>query len=378
MKKIFSLLLVLVLIFLGALSVHGQEETVRVYINGEILPVMGKLYMDNTVIPVRAFLEKAGFTVEWNEAENLVTASKDMYTMKLWPGSDRMVINGSTHIMSCPLLEENGTTYAPVRSIGENTGFEVSWYEKSYSAVLNDGSDSVLYYEDTSSLLPEVSSVAGTEKYKEIAEDDLGMVYYTYENCPEEKIFEYGDYITSKLGYEYNSMLLGEDYSKIYVYTLGDVQTNLVVKKIEDTPYAYVFPDVNVSVEGNSYTPDTEEPIAEVVPEETVPDNKPEAKEDTKAEYYPNSTVPKFDAVVNTHLLRTEKLEGGETAYVYRGNDFGVMTYMSYLRSFGFYDYDMDIGMGFNITYTMTKGDEYVVIMSSMFSGEVYVVTGRG
>lgn len=373
MKKIFSLLMVFVLIFSGIVCAYGQEETVRVYINGEILPVMGKLYMDNTVIPVRAFLEKAGFEVDWSESENKVSASKEGYDITLWPGSDSMIVNGIGHTMSCPLLEEEGTTYAPVRYIAENTGFSVDWYDKSFSAVLSDGSESIVYYEDTSSLLPELGSVVGTDKFKETGEDDPGMIYYLYENCPEEKVFEYGDYITSKLGYEYDSMLLGEDYSKIYVYTLGDVETNIVVKKSEDIPYAYVYPDVNVSVEGNNYSPDEEEVVPEV-----VPDNPPEEKENNTLECYPDSTVPKFENFINTRLLRTEKLSGGETAYIYIGDDFSVMAYMSYLRSLGFYDYDMDIGMGFNITYTMVKGDEYIVIMSSMFSGEVYVVTGKG
>ena len=154
----------------------AQDDIVRVYINGEILPVSGKLYCDSTVIPVRAFLEKAGFTVEWSDAEEKVTASKDGYVINLWSGSDRMTVNEAIHTMPCPVLEQEGTTYVPVRSIAENTGFTVRWYPRSSSAVLSDGSDSMTYYEDASSLLPELGAVVGGASFAEIAEDDVNGI----------------------------------------------------------------------------------------------------------------------------------------------------------------------------------------------------------
>lgn len=379
MKKILSVLLCISLILSFApISFGAEAESVRVYINGEILSVRGKLYMDNTVIPVRAFLEKAGFTVEWSDAENKVTAAKDSYVMKLWPGSDRMEVNGRTVTMSCPLLEEEGTTYAPVRSIGENTGFEVEWYEKSFSAVLNDGSDSITYYDNTTALLPELGSVVGGDKFSEIAEDSDYGIYYTYANCTEDKAHEYGEYITSKLGYEYDSMLLGENYSKIYIYTLDDVETNIIVQKTEDVPYVYIFPDVNITPKPTGSQYEEETPYEENIPgEEDIPDkNQPSDGNEHygDVECYPDTTIPKFNAVIGTNLIRTDKLQDGETVYVYEGNDFDVMSYRAYLRGLGFIDYDMDIGTGFNITYTMVKGNQYIMIMSSMFFNEVYVV----
>ena len=361
MKKIVSVVLIFLLMFSVIINAYGQDNGIRVYINGELLSVRGKIYKDNTVIPVRAFLEKSGFAVEWDDAQKMVVATKDNYTLRLWPGSACMMLNDERLIMSCPLLEENGTTYAPVRSIAENTGFNVEWYDKSRSAVLSNTVDTVTYYENTTSLLPELGSVVGGEKFSDSFSDSSNGMCYVYENYAEDKAHMYGDYITSKMGYEYDSMLLGENYSKIYVYTLDDTQTNIIVQKKDNVPYIYVLPDVN-DVYQTTYQNETE-------------------KNDTDAntnyggvECYPGTLIPKFDVFAKVNLTRTENLNGGEIAYVYAGDNFDAMSYMNYLRSLGFKDYSTDVGFGFNMTCTMYKGDEYVMIMLSMFYDEVYVV----
>lgn len=382
MKRLISTILCMtsLLSFIPA-SYASDDNAVRVYINGEILPAEGKLYHDNTVIPVRAFLERAGFTVDWSDTHNMVTASKDGYTMNLWPDSDQMNVNGEVYTMTCPLLEENGTTYAPVRSIGEKTGFTVAWYAASYSAVLSDGSDTMTYYEDASSLLPELGAVVGGAKFTEVAEDETYGMYYTYPNYVEDKAHEYGDYITSRLGYEYDSMLLGENYSKIYVYTLGDVSTEIVVQKLDGVPYIYVYPDttgdISHAVLYEENQPETQlPPIEQPEIQPPSPENPSDGNAGSELECYPDTDIPKYNAVMNSPLVRTETLEDGQIVYVYSSDSFGAMSYMNYLSTLGYFNYDMDIGNGFNITYTMVKGDSYVVIMTSMFFDEVYVVPG--
>ena len=386
MKKTLSIFVILLILFCLPAVCSAQDDIVRVYINGEILPVSGKLYCDSTVIPVRAFLEKAGFTVEWSDAEEKVTASKDGYVINLWSGSDRMTVNEAIHTMPCPVLEQEGTTYVPVRSIAENTGFTVRWYPRSSSAVLSDGSDSMTYYEDASSLLPELGAVVGGASFAEIAEDDVNGIYYTYPNYVEDMAYTYGDYLSSKLGYEYDSMLLGDGYSKIYVYTLGDVTTELEVRKVDEVPYIYVYPDTTVPALPEAVE---EEQPADSEPEGTIPAPEapevqppvPEAPSDGSAgaefECYPDTDIPKYNAVMNSPLLRTNTLDGGQTLYAYEGDSFDAMTYMNYLTTLGYYNYDMDIGSGFSITYTMLKGEQFVVIMTSMFFDEIYVVPGK-
>ena len=50
-----------------------------------------------------------------------------------------------------------------------------------------------------------------------------------------------------------------------------------------------------------------------------------------------------------------------------------AMSYMSFLSSVGYVNYNIDMG-GFNMTYTMVREGKYVVIMTSMLTDEVYVV----
>ena len=236
MKKFIAVILVAVMI-LGSIctTAFAAEDIVRVYVNGEILPKYGKLLDGNSVIPMRAFLEKIGFSVSWDDSTKTVTAKNSTTLMTVKADTNILAVNGEKVEMPCAAAVIDGTTYLPVRAIGESAGYKVDWLPATSSAILSDGSDKHSYYEGTPSLLPELGSVVGGAKYEEVLEDTAnGGVYYTYKNYVEDKAYEYGDVLCARYGYEYESMQLGQNYSKIYTYVIGDVQTVLVVQKIED------------------------------------------------------------------------------------------------------------------------------------------------
>jgi hypothetical protein len=351
-------------------TAFAAEDIVRVYVNGEILPKYGKLLDGNSVIPMRAFLEKIGFSVSWDDSTKTVTAKNNTTLMTVKADTNILAVNGEKVEMPCTAAVIDGTTYLPVRAIGESAGYKVDWLPATSSAILSDGNDKYSYYEDTPSLLPELGSVVGGAKFEEVSEDSAnGGVYYIYKNYVEDKAYEYGDILCAKYGYEYESMQLGQNYSKMYTYVIGDVQTALVVQKIEDVPYIYVYPDIS-----GKHLPEKETPPVEKTEPKDDRDNKSEdKKENIGAEYYGDTLVPTFEYICGGEVVDTQELESG-TMYVYDGSTFEMMDYISGLMRFGFVQYDMQMGDMFEMTYTFAKGDDYVVVTSSMFFNQIYIL----
>ena len=76
-------------------TAFASEDIVRVYVNGEMLPKFGKLLDGNSVIPMRAFLEKIGFAVSWDDTTKTVTAKKDSKNYDGQPLTGEYTITGA-------------------------------------------------------------------------------------------------------------------------------------------------------------------------------------------------------------------------------------------------------------------------------------------
>ncbi|MBQ7900591.1 MAG: copper amine oxidase N-terminal domain-containing protein, partial [Clostridia bacterium] len=308
-----------------------------------------------------AFLEKIGFVVQWDGVANTVTATADGTVMTVVAGTNKLSVNGNVTDMPCNATIIDGTTYLPVRAVGESAGYTVNWLAATKSAVLTNGSDKYKYYDDTPSLLPELGSVAGGAVFEAVLEDTQnGGVYYVYKNYVEDKAHQYGDILCNQFGYEYDSMQLGQNYSKLYNYTIDDVQTVVAVATVEGVPYIYIYPDVS----------------GKHLPENNASD-LPESGRDnsgfTGAQYYGDTLVPTFEYICGRNAISAEQLESG-TMYVYEGSTFEMMDYVSGLMSFGFMQYDVRMGDMFEMTYTFVKDDDYVVVSSSMLFRQIYVL----
>lgn len=378
MKKLFLSVLfctcAAACLFMGA-SAHG--DTVHVYADGEYIAASGRLVADNTVIPLRAFFEKLGFTVEWSGADNSVRAHRGGDDISLIIGRADMTVNGAVRALPCASFEDGGVTYLPVRAVAESVGYSVDWYESASSAVLYRG-ETVNYLPGTPTLLPELGAAVGTGHFTRTATDSLdGEVYYVYENVPEQKAHEYGELLCSKLGYEYDSMILGDDYSKTYYYAFENFKVGIKIAAVDSVPCVYLFPG---TVQTDSQTAENPSDGNE---SEQMPDGEYGGENEDSGEngenevtFYEGTEVPTYEYVCGYLLKRTDALRGGETVYIYDGGMIEAMEYMSFLSSVGYSSYNIDMG-GFSVTYTMVKDGKYVVIMTSMLNNEVYVVPER-
>ncbi len=122
----------------NAWNIHSENITVKLNgekINFDVLPV---IIGDRTMVPARAFFEKAGAKVTWNQASQTVTVAGNQHSIKLTINSKTVLVNGIKKTLDVPAkiltdVSGAGRTLIPIRFISENLGYNVEWDEKTYT-----------------------------------------------------------------------------------------------------------------------------------------------------------------------------------------------------------------------------------------------------
>lgn len=90
----------------------------------------------HTLVPYRAFAEKIGATVAYDAKTKQVKVTKDGKTIVLTSGKKVAMVNGKKVMLDAETVIKNGKTYVPLRFIGENYGYKVSWNQEDRVASL--------------------------------------------------------------------------------------------------------------------------------------------------------------------------------------------------------------------------------------------------
>lgn len=145
LRSTFLLTLLLVTVTLCPLSAFaldpqpeppGEATNIQVFIDGSPLKtdVTPLQEQGRTLVPLRAIFEALGATVQWNEADQSVTATKGELSVKLQIGSNIAFKNGLQAALDVPPVIVKGRTLVPVRFVSEALGAQVAW-DKSTSKV---------------------------------------------------------------------------------------------------------------------------------------------------------------------------------------------------------------------------------------------------
>jgi beta propeller repeat protein len=118
---------------LPKLNIELRVGSPNMVINGETMeidPGRGTkplIIKGTTLIPLRAFIEALGGTVEWNTFEQKVTINIIDKKMELWIGKKTAIVNEETKTLEVPPQGINGRTMLPLRFVAENLGLDVNW-----------------------------------------------------------------------------------------------------------------------------------------------------------------------------------------------------------------------------------------------------------
>jgi hypothetical protein len=111
-----------------------EYPVIKVNVNGSPLQldVAPQIAGGRTLAPLRAIFEALGATVQWNSADQSITATKGNTTIKLQIGSTTALNNGAQVTLDAAPTIVNGRTLVPVRFVGEALGAQVSWDAVNY------------------------------------------------------------------------------------------------------------------------------------------------------------------------------------------------------------------------------------------------------
>jgi len=86
-----------------------------------------RLEEGRTLVPLRAFFEALGATVDWQEERKTVVAAKGNRSVELPVGAFSALVNGEELSLDVPAKIVEGRTLVPLRFVGEALGAEVQW-----------------------------------------------------------------------------------------------------------------------------------------------------------------------------------------------------------------------------------------------------------
>lgn len=129
MKKVFSIILIGVLIMTTSLTVLA-DDGIMVFLNGDIIdfkdqaPVISD---GRTLVPLRGILEEMGAKVDWDGATSTATATYGKITTNITIGENALYKNGEKIELDVPAQLIGGRTMVPIRAISESFGVKIGW-----------------------------------------------------------------------------------------------------------------------------------------------------------------------------------------------------------------------------------------------------------
>ncbi len=91
---------------------------------------------DRTMVPLRAIFEELGAVVDWDDATQTVTATKNDVTIQLTINDSVMLVNGKSVTLDSPACLVNSRTLVPVRAISEAFHCQVDWQEETKTVLI--------------------------------------------------------------------------------------------------------------------------------------------------------------------------------------------------------------------------------------------------
>jgi len=104
--------------------------------NSFALTVPAQAVKGSTYVPMRFIGEQLGANIDWDAKEKKVTYILGLTTVEIWIGKKAAKINGAPVEMPGPPVIVKGTTLVPLRFVGSALGAAISWEDKTKTATV--------------------------------------------------------------------------------------------------------------------------------------------------------------------------------------------------------------------------------------------------
>ncbi|MGG1515458.1 stalk domain-containing protein [Paenibacillus oryzisoli] len=133
MFRRFVLILITITVFCFTYVKDAKaDEPIRVFINGyqvafTQLPIVED---GTTLVQFRPLFESLNYKLTWNEEKQSITAKNGKTDIELTIGSNKASVNTESSELTLAPRIINGDTFVPLRFVGEVSGGDVNWEEK--------------------------------------------------------------------------------------------------------------------------------------------------------------------------------------------------------------------------------------------------------
>lgn len=103
---------------------------------------------NRTLVPLRAIFEAMGATVDWNQENRTIYATRKGKAVQLTIDSNKALIDGKEVLLDAPAVVYKGGTLVPLRFVGEAFDGIVDWDPKTQTAAISLAKETVLELPD--------------------------------------------------------------------------------------------------------------------------------------------------------------------------------------------------------------------------------------
>ncbi len=139
------------------------RDEIAIQLNGKYLVFQAdsKPFVENdrTLVPFRALFEAMGCTVDWNDAMQTASGSRENIKISLPVGNNLATVSGENVYLDQPAVLRNDRVMVPIRFVAESLGATVSW---------DDAAQTVIIYADIPKINSEQSYLFLPESYSKL------------------------------------------------------------------------------------------------------------------------------------------------------------------------------------------------------------------
>jgi hypothetical protein len=141
LKKVWILSILCVVLFsVGVIPASAASNGAHIFVDG--VPLQSKSLSKNDVsfVPFRELFEKLKMDIGFDAKLKQVTGANSNLKITFTLGSKDAYVNGQKKALQAAPFTQNGTTYIPIRIVGEATGNAVYWSAKANVIQVNSPS----------------------------------------------------------------------------------------------------------------------------------------------------------------------------------------------------------------------------------------------
>jgi len=126
------------------LAMGSVTNASTLQVNGNNITGSNITFVDSgvTMVPIRVIGEGLGLTIDFEKSTGTISLKSEYVSISMISGKNQAKVNNETVVMERPPIIKNGTTYVPLRFVGEAIGATIDYDNKTKAIVINynDGS----------------------------------------------------------------------------------------------------------------------------------------------------------------------------------------------------------------------------------------------